>query len=498
MSKLSDYIRDAILAEGQGVMNASRRAVLGAGVGIGAIAAAELVMAGVPFGAPQAPASGPGADLGFLQTPQIPAKAKRVISVHMWGAVSQVDTFDYKPTLMKMHGQEMPASVRGSAKVSAMSNSQAAFLVFGPQWPYKRYGQSGTWASDLVRHIGAIGDDLTFVHTLNTPHVNHDPAAIWLHTGFQLAGRPSAGAWVHYALGADNGNLPSFVVLKSQGTQAGVSANSVAWGSGFLPSHHQGVEFRAGAEPVLYVANPDGLDADDRRAELDAIGALSRDQYIQTGDPEILSKLTQYEMAGRMQASVPEISDISNEPESVLNMYGPDVHKPGSFARNALLARKLIERDVKFVELIHVGWDHHTNIFQRHPIDCMSVDQPSAALVVDLKQRGLLDDTLIVWGAEFGRTSYAQGVINDSVGRDHHGGNFTYWLAGGGAKPGIHYGQTDDFSYNIAKDPVSVHDLHATMLYLMGIDHKQLTYHYQGRDFRLTDVEGEVVNGIIA
>jgi hypothetical protein len=498
MSRIGDLARGAVKGDPEARALLSRRSVLGAGMGVGAAAAAGLVLGPRALGAGVAPKAVQGPDLGFMQSPQIPARARRVISIHMWGAVSQVDTFDYKPTLIQRHGQDIPPSVKGSAKVSAMSNNQASYPLFAPQWPYKQYGQSGTWASELVRHIGAIGDDLTFIHTMNTPHVNHDPAAIWIHTGFQLAGRPSAGAWVHYALGADNANLPSFVVLKSQGTQAGVSANAAAWSAGFLPSHHQGVEFRAGAEPVLYVDNPAGLDTADRRAELDAIDALSRHQYVQTGDPEILSKLTQYEMAGRMQASVPEIADISEEPESVLAMYGPDVRKPGTFARNCLLTRRLIERDVKFVELIHVGWDHHNNLVQRHPIDCLAIDQPSAALVMDLKQRGLLDDTLVVWGAEFGRTSYAQGVIDSYVGRDHHGGNFTYWLAGGGTKPGVHYGESDDFSYNIAKDPVSIHDLHATMLYLMGIDHKQLTFHYQGRDFRLTDVEGEVVQGILA
>jgi hypothetical protein len=477
-----------------------RRAILGMGLGIGSIAAAEMLADGKAMGKTAAPISvDTGPDKGLLRTGQIPAKAKRVISIHMWGAVSQVDTFDYKPELIKRHGQEIPPSVKNAGgKISAFTNGQASFPLVKPFWAYKQYGQSGTWASELMRHVGAISDDLAFIHTMNTPHVNHDPAAVFLHTGFQLAGRPSAGAWVNYALGTDNANLPAFVVMKSQFQSIGVGANSAAWSSGFLPSHHQGVEFRAGAAPVLYIGDPDGVSKDQRRAELDLIDKLSADQYQASGDPEILSKIAQYEMAYRMQDSVPEIADISDEPDYILDLYGPEVRTPGTFARNALITRRLIERGVKFVQLMHVGWDHHTRIFDRHPGDCYAVDQPSAALVTDLKQRGLLDDTLVMFGGEFGRTSYAQGGINALTGRDHHGGCFTYWMAGGGTKAGHHHGQTDEFSYNIARDPVSVHDLHATMLYLMGVDHKQLTYHYQGRDFRLTDVSGEVVRGVIA
>jgi hypothetical protein len=482
----------------QVLANMSRRALLGAGAGLGAVAAAQLFK-GVPAlgrGAPAAGDSGP--DKGLLQTSQFPATANQVISIHMWGAVSQVDTFDYKPTLIKLHGTEIPASVKGTAKISAMSNAQSAFTVMKPIADFKQYGESGRWVSDLLPYTGKIADDLCFINSMFTPHVNHDPAAVFLHTGFQLSGRPSAGAWVHYALGTDNANLPSYVVMKSQYQAAGVGASSGTWSSGFLPSHHQGVEFRAGAQPVLYVQNPDGVSREQRRAELDAIGQLSRDEYQSSGDPEVLSKIAQYEMAYRMQESVPEISDISDEPDYILNMYGPTVHNPGSFARNCLLARRLIERGVKFVQLHQVGWDHHSGIARRHPVDCWAVDQPSAALVTDLKQRGLLKDTLVTWSGEFGRTAYAQGGINEMSGRDHHGGNFTMWMAGGGTKAGHSHGETDDFSYNVAKDPVSVHDLHATMLYLMGIDHKSLTYHYQGRDFRLTDVEGEVVKGVLA
>jgi hypothetical protein len=486
----------------EAIAKLSRRALLGAGVGLGAIAAARLLADAAPTKPPAAsgaPANGPAdANLGVMRTGQTPARAKRVVSIHMWGAVSQVDTFDYKPTLWKMHGKELPPSVKGAAKISGMSNAQSAFLVMQPFANFKQYGESGRWVSELFPHVGKIADDLAFIHSMRTDHVNHDPAAIFLHTGFQLSGRPSAGAWVNYALGTDNAQLPSYVVLKSQYQSSGVGANASAWSSGFLPSHHQGVEFRAGAEPVLYVHNPEGLSKAARRAEIDLIAKLSQAQYDASGDPEILSKISQYEMAYRMQDSIPEATDISDEPEYILDMYGPEVRRPGTFARNCLLTRRLIERDVKFVQLMHVGWDHHTSIVRRHPVDCWAVDQPSAALVADLKQRGLLDDTLVMWGGEFGRTCYAQGGINDLSGRDHHGGNFTYWLAGGGVKQGADYGETDDFSYNVAKNPVEIHDLHATMLHLMGIDHKQLTYHYQGRDFRLTDVHGEVLRDLLA
>ena len=483
----------------EGVAMAGRRAMLGAGLGLGAVAAAELLGGRKAHGANAGPGGGDsGPDLGVLQTGQFAAKAKRVISIHMWGAVSQVDTFDYKPQLAKYHGTELPPSVKGNGKISSMSNAQSAFTVMKNLTGFKQYGQSGAWISDWFPHVGAMADDLTFVHSMHTDHVNHDPAAIFLHTGFQLSGRPSAGAWVNYALGTDNSNLPAYVVMKSQFQSAGVGANSGTWSSGFLPSHHQGVEFRAAGEPVLYVGNPSGITKERRRHELDVIGALSRADYQNSGDPDILSKITQYEMAYRMQDSVPEVADISDEPEYILNMYGPQVRQPGTFARNCLLTRRLMERGVKFVQLMQVGWDHHVRIAERHPADCWAVDQPTAALVADLKQRGLLDDTIVTFGGEFGRTVYAQGGINPDSGRDHHGGNFTMWMTGGGFKPGVSYGQTDDFSYNIVKDPVSVHDLHATMLYLMGIDHKQLTYHYQGRDFRLTDVSGEIVNGVLA
>ena len=477
----------------------SRRALLGSGVGLGWLALSDLQ--GRAFAQGAAAGGGAAVDLGVMTAPNIPARAKRVVSIQMCGAVSQVDTFDYKPTLIERHGEEIPPSVKNAGgRISAMSNGQTSFPLVQPIAPFRQYGESGKWVSDLFPFVGSIADDLTFIHTLQTEHVNHNPASMFLHTGFQLSGRPSAGAWVNYALGSDNANMPSFVVMKSQHQSSGVSADGGFWGSGFLPSHHQGVELRAGADPVLFIQNPDGMSRAARRSELDAIGELAAAQYELSGDPEILSKVAQYEMAYRMQESMPEVADLSDEPDHILDLYGPEVRKPGTFARNCLLTRRLIERGVKFVQLVQIGWDHHSKITERHPPDCMAVDQPSAALVVDLKQRGLLDDTLVMWGSEFGRTSYAQGRINDieMMGRDHHGNAFTFWMAGGGLKPGYSHGLTDDFSYNVLEKPQTIHDLHATMMHLLGIDHTALTYHFQGRDFRLTDVHGDVIHDMIA
>jgi len=437
-------------------------------------------------------------NVGVLGSGPIPARAKRVICLHMLGAISHVDTFDYKPMLVKMQGQDLPESVRNTQRLSTMSGGQSAFPIVGPLRPFRQHGESGAWVSDFLPYTGAIADDLCFVKSMHTEHVNHDPASKFLHTGFQLAGRPSAGAWVSYALGADNRDLPNFVVMNS-GVSTGVPQDSAIWGSGFLPSHHQGVEFRAAADPVLYVNNPLGIDRPDRRAMLDTLGRLATLQHEQSHDPEILSRMSQYEMAYRMQASVPEVADIRDEPESVLAMYGPDVKKPGTFARNCLIARRLAERGVKYQTLFHLGWDHHLAIKQSLPLRCGEIDQPAAALVMDLKQRGLLDDTLVMFGSEFGRTPFAQGQIdNPLVGRDHHGGCFTWWFAGGGVRAGHSHGETDEFSYNIVKDGVHIHDLNATLLELLGIDHERLTYRFQGRDYRLTDVHGKVVNEIMA
>jgi hypothetical protein len=471
----------------------ARRSFLKTGLGLGSLALAQLRQGNL-YGAEAVTIK----SHGVITAPHFPPTAKRMISIHMLGAVSQVDTFDYKPMLEKMQGQEIPPSIRAKGRLSTMSAAQSSFPILKPLRPFEQHGECGAWVSGLFPYTAKVVDDLCFIKTMRTDHVNHDPAAKFLHTGFQLAGRPSDGAWVNYALGSENENLPAFVVFTSQGNPQGQSHDSSNWGSGFLPSQYQGVPFRAGKDPVLYVSDPPGVEAKDRRALLNVMERLANWQEHTSNDPEIPSKISQYEMAYRMQKSVPEVADISDEPDHVLDMYGPDVRRPGTFARNCLLARRLAERDVRFISLFHAGWDHHTNIVFGHPIDCKLVDQPSAALVADLKQRGLLKDTLVVWGSEFGRTSFAQGVIDANVGRDHHGNNFTYWLAGGGVKAGHTYGETDDFSYNPITPSVEIHDLHATMLHILGIDHERLTYRSQGRDFRLTDVSGRVVKDVLA
>ena len=474
--------------------SARRAFILKLGAGLGWISIAELL--GTQAWA-QAPVAAPPYSHGVLTMPHFPATAKRVIYLHMLGAISQVDTFDYKPTLERMHGEELPASVRGNSRLSTMSQGQTSFPIIGPLAKFKAGGKSGLMVSDLMPYTRDVVDDLCMIHTMHTEHVNHDPASKFLHTGFQIAGRPSGGAWVNYALGSNNQDLPTFVVMSS-GNPAGVPIDAAAWGPGFLPSHYQGVQFRSGEAPVPYIGNPEGFTLKDRREMLDLIGRLSRSQQNASHDPEILSKVAQYEMAYRMQTSVPEVADISTEPDHVLDLYGPDVRKPGTFARNCLLARRLAERDVRFTMVVQMGWDHHNGIARAHPAQCKLVDQPSAGLVADLKQRGLLDDTLVVFATEFGRTSFAQGSIKGNYGRDHHGSSFSVWLAGAGVKGGTAYGETDDFCYNITKDPVHIHDLNATILRTLGIDHQRLTFKSQGRDFRLTDVAGKVVTGVLA
>lgn len=473
---------------------ARRSFMLQAGAGLGALSLLDVIGGG-------AFAQSTGVEpmnIGTLGAGHHTARAKRVICLHMLGAISHVDTFDYKPTLVRMHGQNLPESVRNTQRLSTMSNGQSAFPIIAPLRPFRQHGESGAWVSDFLPHVGAIADELCFVKTVHTEHVNHDPASKFLHTGFQLAGRPSAGAWLSYALGSDNRDLPNFVVMNS-GVSVGVPQDAAIWGAGFLPSHHQGVEFRAAEDPVLYVNDPESIDRTDRRAMLDALAELAGLQHQTSQDPEILSRVSQYEMAYRMQASVPEIADIADEPESVLQMYGPDVQRPGTFARNCLIARRLAERGVKYTVLFGMGWDHHLAIKQSFPVRCQEIDQPSAALVMDLKQRGLLDDTLVMFGSEFGRTPFAQGDIdNPLVGRDHHGGCFTWWFAGGGVRAGYSHGETDEFSYNIVEDPVHIHDLNATLLHILGIDHERLTFRFQGRDYRLTDVHGKVVHAFLA
>ena len=472
---------------------ARRAFILKTGMGLGWLSLAELL--GTPAWAQQSPVpADPHAGLpGF---PHFAPRAKRVIYLHMLGAFSQNDTFDYKPTLEKMHGQELPESVRGNRRLSTMVKGQTAYPIVGPVAKFKPYGKSGTMVSDAMQHVGGIVDDICLIKTMNTEHVNHDPASKFLHTGFQIAGRPSTGAWATYALGSQNRDLPMFVVMSS-GNPGGVPIDASTWAAGFMPSHYQGVQFRSGQEPVPYIESPPGHTRADRREMLDAIAKLARGQAKTSHDPEIPSKINQYEMAYRMQTSVPEIADISGEPDHVLDLYGPDVKKPGTFARNCLLARRLAERDVRYTMAVHMGWDHHGGIAARLPASCREVDQPSAGLIADLKQRGLLNDTLVVFSTEFGRTSFAQGTLKTNFGRDHHGGNFCVFMAGAGVKPGFTYGETDDFGYNIVKDPVHIHDLNATILHIMGIDHLKLTYRSQGRDFRLTDVHGNVVKGVL-
>lgn len=425
-------------------------------------------------------------------------KAKRVIYLFMAGGPSQIDMFDYKPGLEKLHNTELPASVRMGQRLTGMTSGQSSFPVVKSLFKFNQHGKSGAWVSELLPHIAGVIDDVCVVKTVNTEAINHDPAITFIQTGFQQPGRPCMGAWLSYGLGSVNQNLPAFIVMISSGKESDQPLYTRLWGSGFLPSEHQGVNFRGVGDPVLYLSNPPGINSKTRRRMLDGLAQLNAKEFQTAGDPEINARISQYEMAFRMQTSVPDLTDISKEPQSVLDSYGPDVKKPGSFAYNCLLARRMAERDVRFVQLYHRGWDQHSNLPERIREQCKDTDQPSAALIQDLKTRGLLDDTLVIWGGEFGRTVYSQGKIEKAnYGRDHHGRCFSVMMAGGGIKPGISYGQTDDFCYNVVENPVHIHDLNATTLHCLGIDHEKLTYRFQGRDFRLTDVHGEVVKGIL-
>jgi hypothetical protein len=430
-----------------------------------------------------------------------PAKAKRVIFLFQSGAPSQLDLFDYKPKLAEMRGAELPDSVRQGQRLTGMTSRQTSFPVAPSRFRFARHGASGAWVSELLPHTAGVVDDLCFIRSLHTEAINHDPAITFCQTGAQLAGRPSIGAWLSYGLGTENENLPAFVVLVSQGSgnKGDQPLYDRLWGSGFLPSKYQGVKFRSVGDPVLYLSNPDGLDTTTRREMLDDLASLNRLNGERYHDPEIATRISQYEMAFRMQASVPELTDLSQEDERTLAAYGPEVQRRGSYAYNCLLARRLAERGVRFVQLFHRGWDQHTSLPRQISAQCRDTDQPTAALLADLKQRGLLEDTLVVWGGEFGRTVYCQGTLTaDDYGRDHHPRCFTVWLAGAGVKPGYTLGETDDFSYNITANPVHVHDLNATILRLLGIDHTRLTFKYQGRHYRLTDVEGRIVEEILA
>ena len=432
--------------------------------------------------------------------PHFAPKAKRVIYLFQSGGPSQHELWDYKPKLVDMVGNDLPPSVRGNQRVTAMTSGQLRFPIVPSLYKFDQHGESGAWVSELMPHTAKIVDDLAFIKSMHTEAINHDPGITFFQTGAQLAGRPSIGAWLDYGLGSMNEDLPSFVAMVSIGSgNGGQPLYDRLWGSGFLPTKHQGVKFLASGDPVLYLSNPPGVQSQTRRRFLDDLARLNELTGSEYGDPETSTRISQYEMAYRMQTSVPELNDLSDESQATLDRYGPDVQRPGSFARNCLLARRLAERDVRFVQLFHRGWDQHTRLPSGIRNQARDVDQPQAALVQDLKERGLLDDTLVVWGGEFGRSVYCQGRFTEEVyGRDHHPRCFTMWMAGGGVKPGVTIGETDDFSYNIVKDPVHVHDLHATILHLLGVDHTKLTFHYQGRDFRLTDVHGKIIEPILA
>jgi hypothetical protein len=474
--------------------------------GLGAVALSGLLPRAVA--AAEQPASG-----GLPGFPNFAPKAKRVIYLFQSGAPSQMDLFDYKPLLNKLNGEQLPESVRGGQRLTAMSSQQSSIPLAGSIFQFQQHGKSGAWLSELLPHTAAIADELCFIRSMYTEAINHDPAITFFQTGSQIAGRPSLGAWIHYGLGSVNQNLPAFVVLvtPNKGDQP---LYSRLWGSGFLDSRYQGIQFRSGKEPVLYMSNPDGPCGTGRRALLDKMSELNRHAFKKELDPEIESRIAQYEMAYRMQTSVPGVTDLSKEPDRVFELYGPDSRKPGTYAANCLLARRLAESGVRFIQLYHQGWDQHSNLPAGIKGQARETDQASAALVMDLKQRGMLDDTLVIWGGEFGRTCYSQGKLTkNDYGRDHHPRCFTIWMAGGGVKPGLTYGRTDDYGYNIAdaegnaispdkntltSGAVHVHDLQATILHLLGIDHKQLTFLSQGRRFRLTDVYGHVVPDVLA
>jgi len=425
-------------------------------------------------------------------------KAKRVIYLFQSGGVSQFESFDYKPKLRDMMGQEIPAAVRGDQRLTGMTSGQASFPVVGSYFDFAQYGKSGAWVSSLFPHMAKVVDDLCIIRTLHTDAINHDPAITFFQTGAQQGNRPSMGAWLSYGLGSENQNLPAFCVLVSKGKGNGQGVYAKLWTNGFLDSVHQGVQLMGGPDPVLYLGNPPGTDKLSRRALLDKLAELNQIQFDAFGDPEINAKVQQYEMAYRMQTSVPDVTDLSKEPDHIVKLYGADCLVPGTYAANCLLARKLSENGVRFVQLYHQGWDHHDNLPGQMTMQAKDVDQASAALVTDLKQRGLLEETLVIWGGEFGRTTYCQGRLqHDHYGRDHHPRCFSVWMAGGGVKPGIVYGETDDFSYNIVSNPVHVHDFHATILHQLGLDHEQLVYRHLGRRYRLTDVAGTVVKDIL-
>jgi len=459
------------------------------GMGLGAVALSDLVkndlVAEEKWG-------------GAMEALHHPAKAKRVIFLFQSGGPSQIDLWDHKPHLNKVQGEQLPESIRKGQRLTGMSGNQSSFPLAGSPFKFEQHGESGQWMSELLPHTAGIADRMCVINSMYTEAINHGPGVTFLQTGSQFPGRPSIGAWLSYGLGTANQNLPSFVVMvtKNKGGQPLVSR---LWGSGFLPARHQGVRFRSGKDPVLYLNNPAGIDRSSRKRMLDAIDALHQMQLEKQSDPLLETRIAQHELAFNMQASVPDVVDMSGESKETLEMYGPDVHRPGSFAANCLLARRLAEKDVKFIQLYHPGWDQHGGLPGGLRNQCRETDQPSAALVKDLAARGMLDDTLVVWAGEFGRTNYCQGKFsNGNFGRDHHPRCFSLWMAGGGVKPGGQYGKTDEYGYNVIENGVHVHDLQATMLHLLGINHERLTYRHQGRRYSLTDVHGDVVRGILA
>lgn len=464
----------------------ARRCFLGqTGLQFGACALSQLLTAD------QAPVA-KAAEAAVL--PHHPAPARAVIYLHMIGAPSQLDLFDEKPELVRRHDQPCPPEVTKGRDFAFIGKTSA---LAGSPWRFQQHGQSGQVLSELLPHLGGVADELAVIRSIHSDEINHAPAQMMLHTGFGRAGRPSVGSWINYGLAAETQNLPGYVVLLS-GPPGG--AGTSLWASGFLPGRHQGIQFRSQGDPVLYLSSPEGYRPEQRRRELDALRALNEEQFAATGDPEILTRISQYEMAWRMQASVPELSDLSSETQSTLDLYGVEPGKP-SFAANCLMARRLVERGVRMVELYDADWDHHGGIETALPRKCMDVDQPMAALIRDLRQRGLLDQTLVVWGSEFGRTPLRQGGSSGGrrvPGRDHHKDAFTMWLAGGGIRGGTSWGRSDDFGMDVAEDGVHVHDLNATILHLLGLDHERLTFRHQGREYRLTDVHGNVVDGILA
>ncbi|WP_439482386.1 DUF1501 domain-containing protein [Cyclobacterium plantarum] len=477
-------------------LNRNRRRFLSKlSLGIGSVALGSLLMPDL-FNRSRSPED---LESGVPGLPDFAPKAKRVIYLFQNGAPSQLESFDYKPKLREMQGQDLPASIRDGQRLTGFTANQASLPLVGSFVDFKQYGESRAWVSDLFPKTAKIVDDICIIKSMHTEAINHDPALTFFQTGAQQGNRPSMGSWLSYGLGSENQNLPSFTVLISRGEGNSQGVYSKLWSNGFLDSIHQGVQFSSGEDPVLYLNDPKGLNRFDRRQMLDKLAQLNQWSYEEIHDPEINTKIQQYEMAYRMQTTVPDVLDISKEPQSIIDLYGEDCKKPGTFAANCLLARKLSEEGVRFVQLYHQGWDQHVNLPKEITGQAMDVDQASAALVTDLKQRGLLDETLVVWGGEFGRTNFSQGELTkDNYGRDHHPRCFSIWMAGGGIKPGIVYGETDEFGYNITKNPVHVHDFQATLLHQLGLDHEKLIYKHLGRRFRLTDVAGNVVKDIIS